>query len=103
MNEALVFVIVLPTLFITIGYVLTTIARSISRARRDRCNLEVQLRLLDRLGNGPDILRHNLLRRLHQHLTGPGQARPQEVAVERERDMTDAACERRARLKVGLP
>ncbi|MBL8231738.1 MAG: hypothetical protein JNL98_24795 [Bryobacterales bacterium] len=56
MSEQVTIAIVVPTLFLTAAYILTTIARVFGRARRDRLMAELHGKLIDRLGSGPDVI-----------------------------------------------
>lgn len=56
MSEQVTIAIVVPTLFVTAAYILTTIARVFGRARRDRLIAELHGKLIDRLGSGPDVI-----------------------------------------------
>lgn len=56
MSEHLLMALVLPTLFLTSGYVVISIARAVGKARSDRYAAEVHSKLLDRLGSGQEVL-----------------------------------------------
>lgn len=56
MSEHLALTIIVPTLFLTSAYVLTTIARTFGRARRDRLMADLYGKLIDRLGSGKEVV-----------------------------------------------
>ncbi len=56
MSEDLAIMICLVTLILSSAFVLTTFIQAFTRSKKDRYQSEVQTKLLERLGSGPDLI-----------------------------------------------
>src|SRR5215470_17651273 len=58
MNEQTAIAIVIPIMTLCATYVLVSILNGFVRARRDRHLADLQVKLIDRLGAGPDVMNY---------------------------------------------